>query len=292
MAEQQWFAGLPVRSQRQLDDAEYERLEEIARSIRYESAGSYALTVLALILVVTASTMSMVTNCLGPIVLSASYGLMRYLPQRRFFSPQLLLRLRKDLTARTLLICESEDVTLQVLAHSHIVWARNDLPVEPFVVAHSTSTALLPEHAAMAANFVRPAEDDSSLHVHQRALSAEEIAELDSYAPRPSFAVWVLAFVGLAGAASTFGLALLGRITTLLPPFVFLVIGSWSLISAIRARRARRIVASDLEAGIVVILRSHENGDLGPPEEVLPFSQIVWSTSGGPAEWRKYVRKK
>jgi hypothetical protein len=115
---------------------------------------------------------------------------------------------------------------------------------------------------------------------------------LDSYAPRPLFAIWVLAVVGLLGAVATFALALTGRLTTLLPPFVFLVIGTWAGISVLRSRRSRRLIASDLEAEFVVIIRGVENDVLGVPNEVLPFSQFLWTQNGEPAEWRKRMKRR
>jgi hypothetical protein len=291
VAEQRWFAGVPVVERRQLDASECERLRQLVRAVTFESLGSYGILVVATACAVVASTISVASGWLGPIVLSVTSGMLRYVPQRRFFSPRVILRLRRDLSDRAVEVCQTEEVRLEVLTASHIIWTRNGAPPDRPIVAHGTTTALPPPHAAMAAEFVRPAEDGTPIYIHQRTLTSDEVAELDSYAPRPLFAAWVLASVGVLGAVLTFALALAGRLTTLLPPFVFLVIGLWAAISVFRSRRARQLIAADIEAAFVLIIRGVENDELGAPEEFLPFSRFLWTRNGQPAEWRTRIRR-
>lgn len=278
--------------QRQLDSSEYERLTELIRSILLESVGTYLLLTLAIAFVIGASTVNLANGWFGLVVFSVASVLLRYVPQRRFFDPRVVLRLRKDLADRRVDVCRSEEMTLEVLAASHIIWSRNGVAVEAIIVAHRTLTAMVPPHAARAAQFVRPSDDAAPFYIHQRALSSDEMAELDSYVPRPLFVVWMLAVVGTVGCLSSFALALSGRLNNLFPPFLFVVVAAWAGISVFRAWRARRIIARDLEAGFVVIVRAEDGGSLGPPEEFLPFSHLIWTRSGETAEWRKRLRRK
>jgi len=292
MAAQRWFAGLPVAEERRMDRDDEELLREFAHSIWTEGLISYAVVSVCLACVIAASTVSLTSGWLGPVVLGVTSGALRYVPQRRFFALRVLFGLRKDIVEPMLMICRSDDMTLEVLAHSHVIWRRNGLPLERPMVAHATATAMVPDQAKYAANFVRPHDAHEGILIHQRALSEDELTELDSYAPRPSIAVIVLAVVGLLGAIATFAIAAAGRIPTMLPPFAFAVIGAWAGRSAWRAHRARKRIAADLEAGFVVIVRASEAGELGPPEEVLPYSNTLWTQNGETPEWRKQFRAK
>lgn len=287
MADQRWFAGLQVVGERTLKAEEEEQLADLVHDIRSEGMASIAILILAAALVVCASGISLATGWLGPILLGMGWGMMRYLPQRRFFGVRVLMALGHDRRDRTVHICRSGDLMVEVLTHSHAIWSRNGEPVRPPMIAHATKTAGIPHHAAMAANFVRPAAGRDDLFVHQRALTADELTELDTYAPRPSFPMIVLAAVGLTGCAATFLLAVRGHLTTLFPPFIFFVAGVWALSGTVRRWRRRRRFASDLEAGYVIIARQEISGELSGPVEFLPFSEILWTSDGEPALWRK-----
>lgn len=291
MSEQRWFAGLPVVGQRALEGEDEERLAQLASEIWWESAGSFGVLLIAVVFVVVASLVNLAYGWFGFLVFALTSGLLRFLPQRRFFGIRTLAGLRRDLRERTVYVCANQDTYAEVLAHSHVVWTRHGLPLEPPVVAHGTATALLPDHAAMAANFVRPYEDGADVLFHQRALTVEELKELESYAPRPAFAVIALASIGLAGAFATFGLALTGRLVSLLPTAVFAVAAAWAGRAAWRAYRNRKVIAADVEAGCVVIARRQEaTGELGRAQEILPFSRIIWTEGGETAPWRTMLR--
>ena len=278
--------------ERELESTELERLNEVSRSVWAETVTSCALLILACVSAIAVSFVSLVTDWYGTALLCATSGLIRYLPRRRFFSWRVLGGLRRDRTRKSVYVCKSEDITLEVLCHSHLIWSRNSSPPEQPVVAHATTTARLPEHAGMAANFVHPAGEDGQVFVHQRVLTPAELAELDSYAPRPSVALFILAGVGLLGGAATFGLALRGRLQSLLAPFAFAVIGIWAARAGLQALRARKRIAADLEAGFVLIVRTKNGDALSPASEFLPFSTILWSEAGVPATWRKYLLPK
>lgn len=289
MTAQRWFAGLPVTSERHLDaDDEIDRLGELISSVRTEGLVSYALVAIACLCVAIASSMNLITGWVGPAVLMLTMGTLRYLPQRRLFRPATLVNLGKDRAARMVYVCQSGEMTLEVLAHSHFVWTRDGVPVSPAVIAHGTATVAAPDHARLAANFVHPADDESDVLVHQRALDSEELRELESYAPRPSFALAVLAAVGIAGTIASYVLAVTGRLTTLAPAFLFVAVGGWAAWDVLKSHRAHRRIRADLEAGYVVIVRVKEGAELSDPTEVLPASMIIWTENGVAAEWRKH----
>lgn len=291
VAEQLWFAGLPVVDQRDLQPDESDRLVEFAGTVRNNVLGTLTLVLLLLAAVVAMSFVSLVVGWLGLILLSLTSGLIRFIPTRRVFSPLTLLALRKDVTERRVYVCVEDDATIEVLMHSQIVWTRFGVPANEVTVAHLTTTAPPPIHAGMAANFVRPLAEPSGYHAHQRPLSDEELTELARYAPLPSVPVMVTAIV-----ASVWGLAagiyfIRGILPTLLPSFLSLVLAIWASRASILAISARRRIASDLEAGYVVIVRSEDEGELGAAQELLPSSLIVWTEGGRVAEWRKHVSR-
>ena len=273
--------------ERLLEDADDERLSALIDSVRAEAVLSFVVLLVGSASVIAASLMNLTGGWLSFAILMLLMGILRYLPQRRLFPLRTLLQLRRDLTAHRVYTCRTGEVTLEVLAHSHLVWSRNGETVSPPVIAHATATAATPDHAAMAANFVRPTEHDAQFHIHQRTLTADELLELESYGPRPSFVLTALAAVGVIGTVATYTWAALGRLPTLAPAVLFFAIGTWATWKVVKARRAHRHIRADLEAGYVVIIRVRQGGDLGPPTEVLPVSTIVWTESGTVAGWRK-----
>jgi hypothetical protein len=288
---EQWFAGLPVVGQRLLDDAETERLFEIRSALRRETLIASLSSLVLLIGAVAYVVFGTVYIWLGFIALFLAKIVSRALPSARFFPLRVHRGLRADETQRRLWICGDDVMTMEVLTGSNIIWSRNGEPLEPFVVAHSATTAAVPPHARMAANYVKPVEWSQEVLVHRRAMTASEIRELDSYAPRPLAALLILAVAGAVAAVSSFGLALAGRLNTLFPPVAFLVVSVLSLRYWWRARKRRKTIAADVEACYVVILRSALAEPPGQAEEILPFSHIYWTLDGKAARWRTRVRR-
>lgn len=181
---------------------------------------------------------------------------------------------------------DEDPIAIDVLPHSGLVLARNGRPTLYEILVPIKTTSLIPERAGMAANFVRPTSDED-VFTHQRPLTEEEARELDVYAPRAGFTMWVLTAVlavtwitiltlSIAGRAEP-ALALYGAI-----PVVLVAQATWS------RWRKRRQIAADLVAAFVVIVRRRENGDLTPPQEYLPYSGILWTSNGSPAHWRRF----
>jgi len=66
-----------------------------------------------------------------------------------------------------------------------------------------------------------------------------------------------------------------------------LLIGVSRLFALASRMRMVRLLAKDERAGFAVILRQEQDGSLGTPVEVLPFSRRLWTKDGAPALWRK-----
>lgn len=288
--QQRWFAGIAVTREGEVPPEAADELSSFVRSIVAEAIGGYLTIVGAAIVVIIASSITAGSGWLGPVVSCVAVVTMQALPRRRLFSIATLVRLGRDVHDHGLFICEGESVTIEVLRHSHFIWRRNGEPLVPPMIANARVIAAQSEHAAMAAEFVRPTAGNTSILAHQRVLTEAELRELDSYAPRPDFTILVLAVVGIAGAVATYALALLGRIPTLLPPFVFTIAGVWASVKTFRAFRARRRISADLAAGYVFILRMQDDRGVGPPIEILPMSSVVWTENGVAAPWRRYWR--
>jgi hypothetical protein len=187
-------------------------------------------------------------------------------------------------------IAAMDDVALEVLSASHLMWTSDGEPVTTRVTLHPNVIARPPDHAALAANFVRPVDDDSLLLLHQRALTVHEREELESYAPLPQVPLLVLAMVGVAGGAWSVKLAMGKAITALAPGLVFLLAGVTASARIYRMYKERKLIATDLELGYVLIARERTDSELGPPREFLPVSRIRWTEAGAPADWRKQFR--
>ena len=62
---------------------------------------------------------------------------------------------------------------------------------------------------------------------------------------------------------------------------------SKTLFTLASGMRMVRLLGKDERAGFAVILRQEEDGSLGTPVEVLPFSHRLLTKGGAPALWRK-----
>jgi hypothetical protein len=288
VSEQLWYAGLPVVGTRGLAPEELEQIDGlIANGWRWSAASALLVVVLVVVAFITTSTVTTL------FALLAFRAVLTQVPA--FASPLTIRGLLHDRAQGIVYLCESAGddelaaAVIEVLPQSRVILRRGGQPPPDFQRARLTTTAVLPEHAAAAANFVRPIDGNEQVLVHQRPLSAGELRELDGYAPAVATVRVVLAAVAAAGAVATMVLAAEGRLTSLLLPFVFATIALVTGVSTFRAWKLRRRVAQDVGYGYVLIVRIRDGETLSVPHEFLPHSRILWTSAGEPANWRKVV---
>jgi hypothetical protein len=313
---QQWYAGLPPVGSRPLTEEERAGLLEIRWQWRRRLVTAFipALGGPLLALIAWNAPDDITQNILIPALGLFIFSLITHAP-RRFAETRYWLRgLRRDLAEGSISLCTGpaqqvllgwstdgneprrittpfetgEEMTLEILPHSHLLWSRNGTRMHETIVVSGSATAALPEHAAMAANFVQEVRDD--LFMHQRALSVPELVELDSYAPRVTTVRIVLAVVSIIGSVAAFTLTLLGRTNILLPAAVFFFIALRVTPRIVRELRGRRRIGRDIALARVLIVRRKKGDELAAPIEVLPTSGILWTEAGAPANWRKVVK--
>gem|GEM_PF-3145270 len=314
---QQWYAGLPLAGARPITEEERQGLLEIRWQWRRRLFFALILALGGPLLALVAWSMpdDAVQNVLIPALALLIFSLLNRAP-RRFAETRYWLRgLRRDLAEGSMARCagptqqvlqgwstdgneprrltgpfdSGEEMTLEILPHSHLLWSRNGTRMHETIVVSGSATAALPEHAAMAANFVQEVRDD--LFMHQRALSAPELVELDAYAPRVALVRIVLALVSIIGTAVTVVLALIGRTELLLLAAIFFCTIAFRVSPRIvRELRGRRRIGRDIALARVLIVRRKKGDELAAPIEVLPTSGILWTEAGAPANWRKVVK--
>jgi hypothetical protein len=182
------------------------------------------------------------------------------------------------------------EVRLEVLVPSGLVWTINGRPERSWTIAPTGRTAGTPEHARLAARYVRPVETDSgTVHVHRRPLSDEERSELRGYVRNiPVGAILILLLLN-TGAASQMllyagdpgGAPVVG---------VVLVTGAaWCDVQFVAAMRRRRRMLHDLHEGFVVIYQPDFGGDAADDSvvEFLPHTRAEWTSGGRAADWRR-----
>lgn len=203
--QQHWFAGLPVTGSRTLTGEELSEIK--ARLNRPAIRQKYLLPLIVLAAV---------------ILLLAIYGgyfrdFPRLLNVAIAIAVTVALRdkvnsdqaLRHDVDTGHVVICSGDSrqlvsaigqqigesrVTIEVLPRSSILWAVDGRRVEKWRRVHRSTTMAIPQHARMAANFVRPIEGVEDVLAHERMLSDAEVGEI--VAIKPPFPS-----KGLAGAA-------------------------------------------------------------------------------------------
>ena len=288
MSEQLWYAGLPVVTTRSLAPEELQNVDAvIARGWTYSAA--FALLVLAL-LTIAFYTSSIWTTLIAVMVFRAV--LTQFPP---FAPPWTIRELRGDRAEGVVYICQAtgdDDLpggALEVLPRSRVVWRRNGVRPVTLERARVTTTAALPQHAAAAANFVRPIDDNEQVLVHQRPLSEGELRELDAYAPAVSAPRLILVGIAAFGMVASYLFAMEGRIATLLVPAAFAVLTAVAGFTTFRAMRLRRRIEGDIRYGYVLIIRIRDGETLSVAHEFLPHSRILWTSAGEPANWRKVV---
>lgn len=201
----------------------------------------------------------------------------------------------RDLLVRRRLLTPDPRITqgLELLPASYVVWTVNGRRTHGLITAKPNVVAQVPEYAAMAAQWVEPAQQPGSegMHVNFRDLSSAERLELERHWKklllRPLVSALLLTvWAGFAFSLgswqdSSFGMALVGGFAV------------WSWFGVYRILTLAGKVRRDAAAGRVVIVRRTlvPGEELSPAEEYLPQSGIPWSAAERPAPWRMRLGK-
>ncbi|MFO0695482.1 MAG: hypothetical protein U0230_18110 [Polyangiales bacterium] len=133
-------------------------------------------------------------------------------------------------------------------------------------------------------------QDEGALELKRRHLDAEEKAELAGLvAVAHRKAVRESALVAGVGLVVALGLrALLVRAGFTLDALLVAGVGLLpSLVHYVRHRTAYRALVEDVRDGFVFVIRTADDGQLGPSlGEVLPHSELPWTEDGQPARYR------
>jgi hypothetical protein len=191
-------------------------------------------------------------------------------------------------TERLTVFHDQKALSVEVLQRSGMLWTYNGRrTVQPMFVARSRTSAA-PQHARMAANFVKPLEGAEGVFTHQRPLDEHEREELRSYTTGVSPMRLTLALGMLFFGAGLISVALRPLdLIVITGGAGLLLIGVARLFALASRMRQVRLLGKDERAGVAVIVREEEGGQLGTPVEILPCSNRVWTKNGSPALWRK-----
>ena len=309
---QRWLAGVPVIGERRLREEELEELGAFQRELTMAVVRTFGglLALVAWVAVtqwISIAPLFRWTPILFLLLFIARGGgiraaaMLRWLRDTRADArdPVVLIGLGPAAESfisvmtiggpeRLTVFSDQEALTVEVLQRSGMLWTYNGRrTVQPMFVARSRTSAA-PEHARMAANFVKPLEGLEGVFAHQRSLDEHELEELRSYltgVPPLRMAV--------ALAMLLFGAGLISLALRPLDVIVMtggagpLLIGVARLFALASRMRMVRLLGKDERAGFAVILRQEQDGSLGTPVEILPFSHRVWTKDGAPGLWRK-----
>jgi hypothetical protein len=309
---QRWLAGVPVIGERRLQAEELEELGVFQRELTIAVVRTFGgfLALVAWVAVTQWIRMDPIfrwTPILFLLLFIARGGgiraaaMLRWLRDTRADARDPVVLIGLGLTAesfisvmtiggpeRLTVFRDQEALTVEVLLRSGMLWTYNgQRTVQPMFVARSRTSAA-PQHARMAANFVKPLAGAEGVFTHQRPLDEHEREELRSYLTGvPPLRMAVALAMLLFGA---------GLISLALRPLDFIVmtggaglllIGVTRLFALASRMRMVRLLGKDERAGVAVIVREKEAGSLGTPVEILPCSHRLWTKDGAPALWRK-----
>jgi hypothetical protein len=309
---QRWLAGVPVVGERRLNAEELEELAAFQREILMAVLKTYG-GFLALLVWATGTQWIAIdpiyrwTPILFLLLFIARGGgiraaaMLRWLRDTRADArdPVVLIGLGPTAESfigvmtiggaeRLTVFGDQEELTVEVLQRSGMLWRYNGRrTVQPMFVLRARTSAA-PQHARMAANFVKPLEGAEGVFTHQRPLDEPEREELRSY------------LIGVPPLRLTVALAMLlfgsGLIALALRPLDvivmtggagLLIIGVSRLFALVSRMRMVRLLGKDERTGVAIIVREERAGSLGTPVEILPFSHRLWTRDGTPALWRK-----
>lgn len=272
---QQWYGGRLITDTRELEPAERRGLAELRR----EAIGALATKAFLALLVIAMLTVAItVARPLGYLALAV----LLYRVRNRFEGARAELQFvrtsKRDLAEGLVGICGD----VEVLLASGLIWSWKGERQTGITLLTRASTAPVPEHARLALNYVKPFDENVS--VHQRPLSDAEVAELTSYAP--DLPLVRAAFGALTIAAAIVALSTVPRyIPVIVASITICLFITWRIARGLATiLRTRRDVLRDAADRYVVIVRRTEDNQLF---EVLPHSHYVWTEGGETAEWRR-----
>lgn len=273
---QQWYGGVLVTSTRELEPHERLGLAEMRR----EMLALVRNTVLMLALIVAV----LLAGALGgsPKLAAVAFVVVLWRWRNRFETLraewQFVRTSKRDVEEGRVGICGEHEVLLS----SGLIWKYKGARQHTITLLTRASTAPVPEHARLAMNYVKPF--DNNVSVHQRPLSDAERTELATYAPDIPYLRAILGII-------TIGAAIVALSNV--PPYPAVIFASIAICVFITWRigrglaavmRTRRDVQRDIAEGYVVIVRRTDDQQLF---EVLPHSHYVWTEGGEPAGWRR-----
>lgn len=187
-------------------------------------------------------------------------------------------------------IGHSSEVVLEILMQSGLVWAVNGRPQASWLVAPRGRTAGAPEHARLAAQFVRPVEtnDGGTSRLHQRLLSEQECSELQACLPRITLTGGLVALILNAIAVGHLLAYIRNPGGVPLAGIFFMTLAGWRDAQLVFALRARLRMLRDLRERFVVIYQTDPAVAAAETAvEFLPHSGAEWTTGGRAAPWRR-----
>jgi hypothetical protein len=187
--------------------------------------------------------------------------------------------------------------SVDVVPSSRLVLLVNGLPAERPLAAQIYESAPPPGPVAL---YSLPAEIAEQLpegaegdgRIDRRRMTPEEVIELTSLARRLRRGTWVplgvQAWVAAIGTAGVAGLLERQEVAAQWPSvvlFAFLVaIGIVGLRRMVNRWRLSRVIDEDRRDAWVLVLHGQSTGP--SPIEILPRSQLLWSSASAPGSWR------
>jgi hypothetical protein len=185
-------------------------------------------------------------------------------------------------------------VTFESLCGTGRLWSVGGVRSRSWMLFPLQTPAAVPEHATVAANWVKPiaSQGAATLLARMRPLSTDERAEIAGLLRRSlrrtmREGAWVavtlaLLLPGSLRARSIAGLRLAGATICAL---VLVRFGR----KVVRDVRLARALSRDRAVGLVQIVRTREakDAEMSPATEILPTSRVAWTRGGEPVPWRR-----
>jgi hypothetical protein len=283
--QQQWYAGLPQKDSREMTADELTHLTTLRGDARREWMVNCAFIAAAAACAIAASFFYEARTLTIPIlwtaILALRSGRMRTFSRTRLF----LSASQRDLARGQVLVCGNDEVTIEVLPESDMLWTVNGVLKHERIFVARGATAMVPNHAVMAANFLKPVND--SVAAHQRRLSDAELGELLRHMPAVAFQGALFAVLAVAAIVA----GVIGALEVHGGMILFAALGglvAWRTIPPlVKTIRARMRMRRDLTERYAVIVRA-----VGAETtiEFLPHSGILWTEDAQPARWRRVMQ--
>ncbi|MBV8515950.1 MAG: hypothetical protein JO197_00980 [Acidobacteria bacterium] len=283
--QQQWYAGLPPKGERDLDADERAHLATLRREARREWILNHVAIAAILAGGVAAACFPQTRTFALPVVWTTILGLRSRRAQSLGRIRAFLAASLRDLERGRVLICGNDEVAIEVLPESDLLWSVNGARKYERVFVARGATAVVPDHAVMAANFLKPVNENVA--AHQRRLSDDELGELRRHMPAVTFQRALLAVLGVAAIVA----GLVGAIDIHGGMIVLAALGgfiAWRTIPPlVKTMRARMSIRRDVAERYAVIVRA---SGADTTIEFLPHSGILWTEDAQPARWRRVMQ--